>query len=108
MTLRTDLEKIWEAGRKMETLEKRAARKNWAWMSPSLTRTCSERSRRTGEKAYLHKVAMTMLLLSKILLTTIDIPFFCHHLVYLLYYNTLISSLHLAYRTSVAATTRTA
>ena len=29
MTLRTDLEKTWDAGRKMETLEKRAARKNW-------------------------------------------------------------------------------
>ena len=29
MTLRTDLEKMLEAGRKMGTLEKRAARKNW-------------------------------------------------------------------------------
>ena len=29
ITLRTDLEKTWEAGRKMDTLEKRAARKNW-------------------------------------------------------------------------------
>ena len=53
MTLSTEEEKAWEAGRKTDTLEKRARRKYCVFRSRSFVRTCSDLSVRAGEDTYL-------------------------------------------------------
>ena len=54
MTLRTRTENWWEAGRKMGMLAKKARRKYTMLILRSSKRTCSLRSFRTGEPAYLY------------------------------------------------------